>query len=106
MPGGGPARPCSTAKLIRSPQERQFLFAHLKLVAARELVGLDPFAVHIRPVQRAEVVDIDAVTPPYQQRVVARDGHVVEKDLRLGTPPDARLVALHEERLPRPSPAR
>src|SRR5687768_17200952 len=96
---GGRARPCSSSTLIRSPEESQLVLAHLKLVAVLQLVGLDPLPVHIRPVQRAEVVDVDPVAAPDEQRVVARDRHVVEEHLGLGTAADASLVALHLERL-------
>src|SRR3954462_4016918 len=104
-PTGGRGRACSTSTLKSntrspvSPEEGQLVLAHLKLVAVLELVGLDPLAVHIRAVQRAEIVDVDAVAPSHEQRVVARDRHVVEEDLGLGAAPDPRLVARHEERL-------
>src|SRR3954462_4447713 len=101
-PAGGRGRPCSTSTLIWSPEEGQLVLAHLKLVAVLELVGFDSLAIHVGAVQRPEVVDVDPVTPPHQQRMVARDGHVVEEHLGLRAPPDARLVSLHEERLPRP----
>src|SRR3954468_7176516 len=96
---GGRARPCSVSMLNRSPEECQLVLAHLQLVPVLQLVGLDPLAVHVGAVERAEVVDVDPVAPPHEQRVVARDGHVVEEDLGLGAAPDPRLVARHEERL-------
>src|SRR3954452_14372248 len=96
---GGRARPCSVSTLNPSPEECQLVLPILKLVAVLELVRLDPLAVHVGAVERAEVVDVDPVAPPHEQRVVARDGHVVEEALGLGAAPDPRLVALHEEGL-------
>src|SRR3954453_2260887 len=88
---GGSGRPCSTSTLMCSPEEGKLVFAHLKLGAVLELVGLDALAVHVGAVQGAEVVDVDPVAPPDQQRVVARYRHVVEEDLGLRAAPDAGL---------------
>src|SRR3954471_12594737 len=70
-PVGGRGRPCSTSTLIFSPEESQLVLAHLKLVAVLELVGFDSLAIHVGAVQRAEVVDVDPVAAPHQQRVVS-----------------------------------
>src|SRR3954449_2118371 len=104
-PAGGRGRPCSTSTLMCSPEEGQLVLAHLKLVAVLELVGLDALAVHVGAVQGAEVVDVDPVAPPDQQRVVARYRHVVEEDLGLGAAPDAGLLAVDDEGLARSAAA-
>src|SRR4051795_2854772 len=70
---GGRGRPCSTSTLMCSPEGRQLVLAHLQLVAVLELVGFDSLPIHVGPVQGAEVVDVDAVAPPHEQRVIARD---------------------------------
>src|SRR6476469_7375108 len=87
-PTGGRARPFSTSTLICSPEESQLVLAHLKLVAVLELVGLDSLAIDVGAVERAEIVDVDPIAPPHQQRVVARHRHVVEEHLGLRATPD------------------
>src|SRR3954454_18498644 len=76
---GGRARPCSVSTLKWSPEECQLVLANLHPVAVLQFLGLDPLGVHLGAVERAEVVDVDAVAPPHEQRVVARDRHVVEE---------------------------
>src|SRR3954452_9107191 len=86
-------------------QVGELVLADLELVAVLQLVRLDPAPVHVGAVQRAEVVDVDAVAPAHEQRVVARDGHVVEEHLGVGAAPDRHLVAAHEECLARATAA-
>src|SRR3954452_2787639 len=97
---GAPAFSMPTWVLMRSSAEGgELVLADLQLVAVLQLVRLDPAPVHVRAVQRAEVVDVDAVAPAHEQRVVARDGHVVEEHLGVRAAPDRHLVAAHEEGL-------
>src|SRR6185312_16657583 len=62
----------------------ELVLADLELVTVEQLVGLDPAPVHVRAVQRAEVVDVEAVTPLHQQRVIARDRDIVKEYLSFG----------------------
>src|SRR5262245_49759827 len=79
-PGGwmsGSERPAvgSVGVSISGPsalQVRQLVFAHLELVAVLKLVRLDPPAVDVGAVERAQVVQVEPVAAPDQQRVVAR----------------------------------
>src|SRR3954463_13388624 len=103
---GRPALSMSTCVLIRSAEVGELVLADLQLVAVLQLVRLDPAPVDVGAVQRAEVVDVDPVAPAYEQRVVARDGHVVEEHLGVGAATDRHLVARHEERLAAAAAAR
>src|SRR3954449_1947432 len=97
---GAPAFSMPTWVLMRSSAEvGDLVLADLQLVAVLQLVRLDPAPVHVRAVQRAEVVDVDAVAPAHVQRVVARDGDVVEEHLGIGAAADRHLVAPDEEGL-------
>src|SRR4051812_13811395 len=96
---GPPALSMSTCVLIASSEVRELVLADLQLVAVLQLVRLDPAPVHVRAVERAEVVDVDAVAAAHEQGVVARDGHVVEEHLGVGAAADRHLVASHEESL-------
>ena len=69
-------------------QVAQLVLADLDLVAVGEPVRLDPAAVDVGAVERAEVVDVEAVAAPHQQRVVAGDGDVVEEDAGVGAAAD------------------
>src|SRR5919198_1069490 len=53
-------------------QVGQLVLADLQLVAVGQLVGLDPAPVDVGAVQRAEVVDVEAVAAPDEQRVIPR----------------------------------
>ena len=70
-----------------------------------EAVRLDPAAVHVGAVQRAQVVDVEAVAAPHEQRVVARHGHVVEEHLGVRAAAD-RACARPSTGTPRPSARR
>src|SRR5947209_6440144 len=83
-----------------SREERQLELADLQLVAVGQVAALDPLAVHVRAVQRAEVVDVHLVAAAHQQRVVARHGDVVEEDVRVGPPADRHAIAGDREALP------
>ena len=97
--GGGPARWGRPRSLTAQRQVGELVLADLQLVAVLEAVRLDPAAVHVGPVERAEVVDVEAVAAPHQQRVVARHGHVVEEDVGVGAPADRPALAREGERL-------
>src|SRR3989442_9647674 len=84
----------------------QLVLADLKLVAVLELVRLDAPAVDIGAVQGAEVVDVKAVAPPDEQRVVSRDRHVVEEDVGVRAPADRHPLSLDPETFAGPSAAR
>src|SRR4051795_2657364 len=64
-------------------QVGELVLADLQLVAVLELVRVDPAPVHVGAVQRARVVQVPGAGAPDEHRVVARDGHVVEEDLRV-----------------------
>src|SRR3954468_3382404 len=59
----------------------ELVLADLQLVAVGELVRLDPPPVDVGAVQRARVVQEPVARPADEHRVIARDRHVVEKDL-------------------------
>jgi len=86
-------------------QVAELVLADLDLVAVGEPVGLDPAAVDVGPVERAEVVDVEAVAAADQQRVVAGDGDVVEEYAGVGAAADADPVFTDAEALAGASPA-
>src|SRR5215207_6808877 len=65
-------------------EEHQLELADLQLVAGDELAVLDPLPVEVGAVQRADVVDGEAVGAAADLGVAARDGDVVEEDVALG----------------------
>src|SRR3954447_1469712 len=87
-------------------QVAQLVLADLNLVAVLELVRLDPPAVHVGAVQRSEVVDVVAVLAVNQQRVVARDGDVVEEHPGVRSSPDRNSLGVDREALARAPAAR
>src|SRR5680860_978234 len=93
---------CSETATPRSLllQVAQLVLADLDLVAIGEPVRLDPPAVDVGAVERAEVVDVEAVAAADQQRVVARDRDVVEEDAGVRAAADADPVLGHREALP------
>src|SRR5688572_20349043 len=71
----GPSRSCPAASLLAITaisllQVTELVLADLNLVAVLQTVRLDPAAVDVGPVQRAEVVDVVAVLAVDEQRVV------------------------------------
>src|SRR5215211_6794846 len=67
-----PLAPSSVAAIaISALQVAQLVLADLNLVAVLEAVRLDPAAIDVRPVQRSEIVDVEAVLAAHDQRVVA-----------------------------------
>src|SRR6185503_2797070 len=84
-------------------QVTELVLADLDLVAVREPVRLDPAPVDVRAVQRAQVVDVIAVLPMDKQRVVPRDGDVIQEDGRVGRAADADPLLVDGEALARPS---
>ena len=70
-----------------------------------ELVGLDPAAVDVGAVQRAAVVEVVVAAAADEDRVVARDGHVVEEDVAVGPAADREPVVLEREALAGPPAA-
>src|SRR5689334_23848455 len=76
---------CSSSATTRSPgQIAELVLADLQLVAVLEPVRLDPPPVHVRPVQRARVVQEPGAGAAHQHGVVARHGDVVEEHIRVG----------------------
>src|SRR4051794_13894233 len=107
--GGGMVSSCacsSCSVMSLSPGDvRELELADLQLVAVVEPMGLDPMAVDVGAVERAEVVEVVVAAAPDQQRVVARDGDVVEEDVRVRAAPDRHAVGVQREALPHPSAA-
>src|SRR5512144_2718834 len=56
---------------ISALQVAQLVLADLDLVAVLEAVRLDAAPVDVGAVQRAQIVDVEAVASPHDQRVVA-----------------------------------
>src|SRR4051794_11967497 len=71
---------CSWIAIGLFLQVAQLVLADLDLVAVGEAMGLDPAAVDVGAVERAEVVDVEAVPTPHEKGVIAGDGDVVEED--------------------------
>src|SRR5437588_1668537 len=93
------ARPPSAA------QERQLVLADLELVAIGQPVRLDAAAVDVGAVQRAAVVEVVVAAAAHQDRVIARDGDVVEKDVAVGPPTHGQPISRQRKRLARaPAP--
>src|SRR5581483_9667609 len=89
-PGTRPAaagrrrRSCAAWVPARSPSSReedQAVLADLELVAGVEIGLLDPVPVQERAVQAAEILDREAARAAGDDRVPARHGDVVEKDV-------------------------
>src|SRR3954462_7599736 len=81
-------------------EEGELVLADLQLVAVLEAVGLDAAAVDVGAVERPEVVEVEVAAAAHEQRVVARDGDVVEEDVGVGPAPDRHAVAREREALP------
>src|SRR3954447_4477263 len=73
--------------------------ADLQLVAVLEPVRLDAVAVDVGAVERAEVVEVVVAAAAHEEGVVARDGDVVEEDVRVGPPADRHAVGVQREAL-------
>src|SRR6266508_1497032 len=69
----------------------------LELVEMPERSGLDTFVVHVRAVQRARVAHLVALAVVADHGVAARDGDVVEEDVRVGMATHRRGVAVERE---------
>src|SRR5687768_9357926 len=78
-------------------QESELELADLDLVPVGEPVRLDPAPVHVGPVERAEIVDEQAVAAADEQSVVTADGDVVEEDRGVRRPPDAHPLLVEHE---------
>src|SRR5918912_3882580 len=78
---------------------RELELADLQLVAVLEPVRLDPVAVDVGAVERAEVVEVVVAAAADEQGVVARDGDVVEEDVGVGAPADRHAVGVEREAL-------
>src|SRR4051794_13297190 len=99
---GGRSSPSGSSSAMRLPGEvGQLVLADLQLVAVLELVGVDAPPVDVGAVERAGVVQEPAAGAVHQDRVVARDGHVVEEDLGIGVAADRHALAVERERLAR-----
>src|SRR5581483_10208595 len=88
-----------------SREEDQAVLADLELVAGVEIGLLDPVPVQERAVQAAEILDREAARAAGDDRVPARHGDVVEKDVAVRRSPDRRLRALERELLARAAAA-
>ena len=82
-----------------SRAEDELVFADLQLVAVGEAPRLDALAVDVGAVERAAVVQVPVAAAAHEQRVVARDGDVVEEDRRVGAPSDRHALAVDREAL-------
>src|SRR3954467_11880423 len=95
----GTSSSCSVMAGLSAGDVRELELADLQLVAVLEPVRLDPVAVDVGAVQRAEVVEVVVAAAPDEQSVVARDGDVVEEDVRVRAPPDRHAVGVQREAL-------
>src|SRR4029079_1544465 len=75
----------------------QPVLADLQLVTVGEPGLVHALAVDIGAVQAVEVAHVGAVCLPFQERVLAGDGDVVEEDVAVGGAADARSLAAHRE---------
>src|SRR4051812_34514918 len=80
-------------------EERELVLADLQLVAVLEAVRLDAAAIDVGAVERPEVVEVEVAAAPHEQRVVARDRHVVEEDVGVRPAADGQPVAVEREAL-------
>src|SRR5680860_957794 len=89
---------CSDTAIGRSLllQVAQLVLADLDLVAVGEPVRLDPAPVDVGAVERAEVVDVEAVAAGEQQGVGEGGG----EDAGVGAAADADPLLGHSEALP------
>src|SRR3954454_12026042 len=78
---------------------RELELADLQLVAVLEPVRLDPMTVDVGAVERAEVVEVVVAAAAHEEGVVARDGHVVEEDVRVRPAADRHAVGVQREAL-------
>src|SRR3954452_2190969 len=101
-PDAPPSPGIEASSATEAPLPRQvgeLVLADLQLVAVLEAVRVDPTAVHVGSVERSRVVQVPRVGSAHQHRVVARDGDVVEEDLRLRRAPDRQPLAGERELL-------
>src|SRR5512133_3567804 len=80
-------------------EEGELELADLQLVTVLETVRFDPMPVDVGAVQRAEVVEVVVAAALDEQRVVARDGDVVEEDVGVRAPADRHAVVVEREGL-------
>src|SRR5215218_2046470 len=67
-----PLAPSSVAVIAMSALEvAQLVLADLNLVAVLEAMRLDPATVDVGPVQRSQIVDVEAVATAHHQGVIA-----------------------------------
>src|SRR6478735_8620376 len=98
---GGSLVPMAASSVIATSAREvgELVLADLQLVAVLELVRLDPPPVDVGPVQGAGIIQEPLTGTPYEHRVIARDGHVVEEDPGVGGAADHQPLALERERL-------
>src|SRR5438093_10124314 len=111
LPRGAPSSTSgsSMSAIVSGPlplEEGQLVLADLELVAVLEAVRLDPPAVDVGAVERAEVVEVEVAAAADEQGVVARDRDVVEEEVGVRAPADRHPVAVEREALADPSAAR
>src|SRR5437763_906117 len=97
LPRGAPSSTSGSSMSATPPlalEERQLVLADLQLVAVLQAVRLDPPAVDVGAVERAEVVEVQVAAAAHEQRMVAGDGDVVEEDVGVRPAADAHAVAV------------
>src|SRR5579884_34730 len=82
----------------REVQEIQPVATDHDLVAVGQRAPLDALAVDEHAIQAAVIEDPQPVRLAHDQRVPARDGRIVEADVRGEAPPDPRPLALERVR--------
>src|SRR3954447_12884676 len=97
---------CRVMAWLSAGDVRELELADLELVAVLEPVGLDAMAVDVRAVEQAEVVEVVVAAAAHEQGVVARDGDVVEENVRVGPAADRHAVGVQREALADPPAAR
>src|SRR3954465_1038699 len=90
----------SSVTATSARQVGELVFADLQFVAVDELVRLDPAAIDVGAVQRTGIIQEPVVRASDEHGMIARDGHVVEKDLGVRRAPDRQSLALEGERPP------
>src|SRR4029453_10582354 len=78
-------------------QVGELVLADLEIVAARQLVRLDPAPVDVGAVERSQVIDVEAVPPSHEQRVVTRDRDVVQEYPRVRAAADRHAITFDGE---------
>src|SRR5262249_22631211 len=81
--------------------EHQAELTDLHLVPVAQGRRLDPLAVHVRTVERADIAHGEGATVAVELGVPAGHRHVVEEDVAVGVPPAGGDVVVEQEAGPR-----